>query len=137
MSDFASAVRWDLLPYINGEGLDIGCGDARPHDWMVGIDHAAGHGPKGPNQIRDARKLAGYFADESQDFVFSSYLLNELDDWKTVLAGWWRLIKPNGYLILFLPIQGLEGEHPPEVKPCGPKLAIDAKAGFTTCPMAL
>lgn len=125
MSDFASAVRWDLLPYINGDGLDVGCGDARPHDWMVGIDNKAGSGPKGPNQIRDARKLAGYFADESQDYLFSSYLLNELDDWPAVLADWWRLVKPNGYLILFLPVvEAADG-----VKACGPKLVVDAMAG--------
>lgn len=104
MTDFALAVRWDLLPYTNGDGLDIGCGDARPHDWFVGVDIKGGSTPKGPNHIRDARKLKGYFADESQDFVFSSYLLNELGDgWKTALADWWGLVKPNGYLILFLP----------------------------------
>ena len=130
MSNFASAVRWDLLPYINGDGLDVGCGDARPHDWIVGIDIAPGTTSRGPNHLRDARKLAGYFADESQDYVFSSYCLNELEDWPTVLAGWWRLIKPNGYLILFLPVQGLEGPQPPEMKPSGPKLVVDAMAGL-------
>jgi hypothetical protein len=72
LSDFALAVKWDLLPYINGDGLDIGCGDARPHDWMVGIDIKPGTGQKGPNQIRDARTLDRYFAAESQDFIFSS-----------------------------------------------------------------
>ena len=123
MTDFASAVRWDLLPYINGEGLDIGCGDARPHNWMVGIDIAGGTTDKGPNQIRDARKLAGYFADESQDYIFSSYLLNELEGWEDVLKGWWRLIKPNGYLILFLPVQSGEG-----VKECAPRMLVDAMA---------
>ena len=123
MSDFAAAVKWDLLPYINGEGLDIGCGNARPHDWMVGVDIAAGTTNKGPNQLRDARALAGYFAAESQDFIFSSYLLNELDDWPAVLAGWWKLLKPMGYLILFLPVVK-EG-----VKECGPKLVVDAMEG--------
>lgn len=122
MSDFASAVKWDLLPYTNGDGLDVGCGDARPHDWFVGVDIKPGTGQKGPNQIRDARKLGSYFAAESQDFVFSSYLLQELDDWPTVLAGWWKLLKPNGYLIVFLPITpAAEG-----VKECGPKMMVDA-----------
>jgi len=126
MTDFASSVRYDILPYINGEGLDIGCGDNRPWDWLVGVDNTPGTTPRGPNQIRDARKLVGYFADESQDFIFSSHLLNEMDDWETLLAGWWRLLKPNGYLILFLPIQGLEGPQPPEMKRCGPRLVVDA-----------
>lgn len=126
MTDFAARVKWDLLPYAYGEGLDIGCGDARPLDFMVGVDIAAGTTSRGPNQIRDARKLAGYFADASQDFIFSSYLLNELEDWPTVLAGWWRLIKPKGYLIVFLPIQ----EAKEGVKECGPKLMVDAMSGM-------
>lgn len=103
MSEHALAVRWELLPYINGQGLDLGCGNARPHDWMVGVDLAAGTGSRGPNMIADARDLR-IFADKSQDFVFSSYLLNELDDKPAALAEWWRLLKDDGYLILFLPI---------------------------------
>lgn len=124
MSDFASAIKWDLLPYTNGDGLDVGCGDFRPHDWFVGVDIKPGTGPRGPNQIRDARSLDKYFAAESQDFVFSSYLLQELDDWPTVLAGWWKILKPNGYLIVFLPIvKAADGK-----KACDPKLLVDAMA---------
>lgn len=131
MTDFASAVKWDLLPFINGEGLDVGCGDFRPWDWLVGVDIKPGTTGRGPNQIRDARKLDGYFAAESQDFVFSSYLLNELDDWPAVLAGWWKLVKQNGYLILFLPIvEAVEAKDgQPEIKALTPKLVIDAMQG--------
>lgn len=115
MSDHALAVKWDLLPYINGRGLDLGCADARPHDWMHGIDIQPGTGNKGPNQIMDARDLS-LFSDKSHDFVFSSYLLNELEDKGKVLAEWWRVIKDDGYLILFLPLA--EG--------CDPKMIVDA-----------
>lgn len=118
MSDFAGTIKWDLLPFINGQGLDLGCGDARPHDFMMGIDLNAGTTGRGPNMLMDARKLV-IFADESQDFVFSSYLLNELEDWPKVIAEWWRVLKHNGYLILFLPL--VEGENP-----CNPKRVIDA-----------
>ena len=125
-TDYAKMVKWDLLPYSNGEGLDIGCGDARPHDWFVGVDIAAGHTTRGPNQIRDARKVGDYFAPESQDFIFSSFLLNELDDWPTVLAGWWKVLKQNGYMILFLPVcEAAEG-----VKACNPKMVVDAMEGL-------
>lgn len=122
MTDYARMIKWDLLPYVNGEGLDIGCGDARPHDWMVGIDIKAGTTPRGPNQIRDARTLGDYFAAESQDFIFSSHLLNELEDWPTVLAGWWKLLRPNGYLILFMP----DTKPADGVKECSPKMVVDA-----------
>lgn len=122
MDDFAGAVKWDCLEYMVGEGLDVGCGDARFFDWAVGIDIKAGTTNRGPNQIRDARKLAGYFALESQDYLFSSYLLQELDDWPALLAGWWGLLKPDGYLIVFLPlIEAKEG-----VKECLPKKLVDA-----------
>ena len=122
MDDFAQAVRFDILPYTVGDGLDVGCGDARPWDYIVGIDCKAGTTGRGPNHLRDARKLTGYFAPESQDFIFSSYLLQELDDWKKVLADWWGLIKPDGYLIVFLPlVEAKEG-----VKECTPKGLVDA-----------
>ncbi len=111
----AFAVKWDALRYINGQGLDLGCGDARIHDWLVGVDIKPGTTSTGPNMIADARDLS-IFADESQDFIFSSYLLNELDNWPEVLAEWWRLIREDGYLILFLPL----GE--------GPKKVVDAMA---------
>ena len=42
MTDFAAQVKYDILPYVNGEGLDIGCGDCRPHDFLVGVDIKAG-----------------------------------------------------------------------------------------------
>lgn len=122
MTDYASMIKWDLLPYINGEGLDIGCGDSRPHDFMCGVDIKPGNGPKGPNQVRDGRTLDKYFAAESQDYIFSSHMLNEVEDWPTVLASWWTLIKPNGYLILFLPVcEASEG-----VRACNPTLVVDA-----------
>lgn len=121
-TDYAKMIRWDLLPYCNGEGLDIGCGDARPHDFFVGVDIKAGNTQRGPNHIRDAKTLGTYFAAESQDFIFSSFLLNELEDWPTVLAGWWKLLKDDGYLILFLPVcEAAEG-----VKACNPKMVVDA-----------
>lgn len=114
----ALQVKWDLLPYINGQGLDLGCGDARPHDWFVGVDIRAGTSQLGPNLIYDATKLNGMFADGSQDFIFSSYLLNELprEQWPQILAGWWRLIREDGYLILFLPEN--EGCHDKDVVDC-------------------
>ncbi len=99
---YSDVIRWDVLEYCNGQGLDIGCGDARAHDWMVGIDLKPGTTGRGPNLICDGAKLM--FADESQDYVFSSYCLNEMADITATLKEWWRVIKPMGYLTLFLPI---------------------------------
>jgi hypothetical protein len=108
-------VRWDILPYISGNGLDLGCGDSRPHDWLVGVDKNPGTSQRGPNIIHDITKLE-LFADGSQDFVFSSHTLPELSDWPSVLKEWWRLIKDDGYLILYQPI----------TETCTPKAIVDA-----------
>lgn len=117
----ALQVKWDLLAYCYGLGLDLGCGDARPHDWFHGIDCKPGTGNLGPNEIMDARDLSR-FADKSRDFIFSSHLLNELKDYEKNLKEWWRVLKDDGYLILYLP---LEPEAEGNVG-CTPKQIIDA-----------
>lgn len=120
--DFAASVRYDALEFCWGEGLDLGCGDARPWDYMVGIDNRAGTSGRGPNLVMDATNLTR-FADGSQDYIFSSYLLHELIEQgkplPDVLTGWWRLLRPDGYLMLFLPI----------TETCTPKIVLDAMEG--------
>src|SRR3990167_466310 len=113
----ALSVKFDILPYINGQGLDLGCGDTRPNDWMLGVDARPGTTQRGPNVIADCRPLEtipegerrlvkatlSIFADGEEDYVFSSHLLQLLAQWPVVLREWWRLVRPDGYLILFLP----------------------------------
>ena len=43
------------------------------------------------------------FADESQDAVFASHCLEHIDDWKTILADWFRVLKVGGYLVIAVP----------------------------------
>lgn len=117
MADEALAVKWDLLPWAYGNGLDLGCGDSRPHDFIHGIDIRPGSGARGPNQIMDARDLSR-FSEKSHDYIFSSHLLNELTDYPSVLAEWWRVLKDDGYLVLFLPV----------TEACNPKAVVDAMA---------
>ena len=124
----AMAVKWDVLKYAVGKGLDLGCGDSRPQDWMIGIDGRPGNGPRGPNIIADCRPKStrgpgeqkvqdlSMFADGSQDYVFSSHLLQLLEQWPLVLAEWWRLVRQDGYLVLFLPV----------TETCTPKALVDA-----------
>lgn len=37
------------------------------------------------------------------DFVFSSHLLEHIQDYRTALKEWWRIIRPGGHLCLYLP----------------------------------
>lgn len=129
----ALSVKFDILPYVNGKGLDLGCGDARPWDWFKGVDGRPGTTNRGPNLIADCRPQSVWskdaalggkpppddlsqFADGAQDFVFSSHLLQLLTDWPEVLKEWFRLIRQDGYLILYLPV----------TETCAPKAVIDA-----------
>jgi len=51
----------------------------------------------------DVKKL-DLFADESFDYVYSSHTLEDMPYPAAVLMEWWRVIKPGGRLILYLPL---------------------------------
>jgi ADP-heptose:LPS heptosyltransferase/SAM-dependent methyltransferase len=104
-----------VVPYTRGIGLDIGCALGRkcwPH--MIGLDRSAG--PE-VDIIAEADSL-GMFADMGLDFVFSSHALEDLEDTEAALREWWRVIKPGGHLVLYLPHRdfyphmGEEGANP-------------------------
>jgi SAM-dependent methyltransferase len=82
--------------YCNGKGLDIGFGgdlilpDAQRWDFEHG----------------DAQYLKG-IKDESFDFVYSSHTLEHVFEVEKTLENWFRVLKPNGYLILYIPHRDL------------------------------
>ena len=41
------------------------------------------------------------------DFVYSSHTLEHVEDYKAALREWWRVVKFNGYLVLYLPHKAL------------------------------
>jgi SAM-dependent methyltransferase len=47
------------------------------------------------------------FEDKSQDAVFASHCLEHIDDWRTILADWFRVLKIGGYLVIAVPHQQL------------------------------
>lgn len=82
--------------YCKGKGLDIGYGgdlilpDARGWDFEHG----------------DAQYLKGV-EDNSFDYVYSSHTLEHVDNAEITLQNWWRVLKPGGYLILYIPHRDL------------------------------
>jgi ubiquinone/menaquinone biosynthesis C-methylase UbiE len=52
------------------------------------------------------------------DFVYSAHLLEHVQDFESALREWWRVIKPGGYLVLYLPHKkfypniGVPGSNP-------------------------
>lgn len=78
--------------YLRGQGIDVGYGGDLVVPNCRGWDVEDG----------DAHDLAG-IADETFDFVYSSHVLEHLTDPARAIRNWWRVLKPGGYLILYLP----------------------------------
>lgn len=82
--------------YFSGQGVDVGYGGdlVVPHARGWEIEHG------------DAHTLST-LPDAGFDFVYSSHLLEHLDDQELALRNWWRVLKPGGFLILYLPERDL------------------------------
>jgi ADP-heptose:LPS heptosyltransferase/predicted SAM-dependent methyltransferase len=118
----ADKVKWDIVQYTRGKGLDLGCGPKKTFPHFIGVDNGAdekmfGIPVRADVRVASCEKL-DLFADESMDFVFSSHLLEHIKDFKAALHEWWRVIKVGGYLCLYLPHKdlyprvGTEGANP-------------------------
>ncbi len=82
--------------YFQGAGLDVGYGGDPVVPGVTGWDFEHG----------DAQLLKS-LGDESFDFVYSSHLLEHMVEPELALRNWWRVLKPGGYLILYLPHRDL------------------------------
>lgn len=120
----SAKVRWELVQYTRGRGLDVGCGPHKAFPHMIGCDsgkdmHLFGIPMKPDVWITDAGKLE-MFASRSMDFVYSSHTLEHIEPERVaeVLGEWWRVLKESGYLVLYLPDEdeypkiGEEGANP-------------------------
>lgn len=100
----AKKVRWDVVPYVRGKVLDLGAGPFRLFKHCITMDNQSEY--KGmnlrPDIIGDCADLS-VFATKSMDSVFSSHLLEHMENPGEVLKEWWRVIKPGGHLVLYLP----------------------------------
>lgn len=106
-NDEASKIRWELVPYMHGFALDIGCGGYKVFPHFCGVDNGHHWGRQQEAiPVKTAEKLTP-IASQSVDCVFSSHLLEHIENWKGALAEWWRVLKPGGYLCLYLPHKDL------------------------------
>lgn len=88
--------------YMSGTGLDIGYkGSVQDADPVL------------PTAIGVDFDYPGYdgktlpFADESQDYVFSSHCLEHIEDYEQAIKEWYRVLKIGGYLIVTVPHKDL------------------------------
>lgn len=120
----AGKIRWEIVEWTRGRVLDIGCGGCKAFPHFLGVDNGKdiqlfGHQFRPDVWIEDAKDLK-LFASEQFDAVFSSHLLEHIEpkDVVKTLREWLRVVKPNGYLVLYLPDEtlypkvGEEGANP-------------------------
>jgi SAM-dependent methyltransferase len=92
-----------IAKYLSGDAvLDIGFRGRNPHAVPI-TDKAVGIELDYPGY--DGIRLP--FPDESQDAVFVSHCLEHIEDYRAVLADWYRVLKISGYLIIAVPHQHL------------------------------
>lgn len=104
-------IVWEVAPYLRGRGLDVGAGTFKVLPHVISVDNCVDTQLFGiqlmPDvKVKSADDLA-IFASGSMDFVYSSHLLEHMNDPEKTLREWWRVLKPNGYLVLYLPHEDL------------------------------
>ncbi len=103
MGNEAGKIAPHIVQYTRGRGLDVGCGPSKTFPHFIGVDSGRAYEGKQVTDLKLKSSELSLFADASMDFVFSSHLLEHLNDTEAALAQWWRLIKPGGHLVLYLP----------------------------------
>lgn len=102
--------RQHTLPYLKGNGIDIGCGSDPVTDQCIGIDlpraaftHYNGLSENNARLHAFADDLP--FKDHVLDFVYSSHLLEDFaaEEWPRLLREWVRVLKPGGTLVILIP----------------------------------
>jgi len=121
----ARKIRHLLVPYTRGRGLDLGCGPYKAWPHFIGVDVVKGV------DVKQRCDDLSMFATGEMDFVFSSHLLEHMEDPEACLAEWWRVVAPGRYLCLYLPHKDLypnmgeEGANPDHKHDFNPDDIID------------
>ena len=84
--------------YLNGTGIDIGCANDPVTPTCRRWDQSNGD--------PDATLMQG-IPDNSFDWVYTSHLLEHLNEPVTAIQNWWRILKPGGLLIICVPHRDL------------------------------
>lgn len=141
----AAKVRYDIVRYTRGVVLDLGCGPYKAFPHFLGVDSCKDTElfgikmrPDLPIDAADPVAFANSFHDDSCDAIFSSHLLEHVEDYRATLAAWWKVLKVGGYLCLYLPHRdlypriGTEGSNPDHKHDFAPGDIEDALRAFAT-----
>ena len=104
-----SKVRKSLDIFCKGNGIDIGFGGDPITKSAITVDLEFPYAKyeNNPLHLKGSGDNLYWFKDGVLDYVYSSHLLEDFEDTKSVLEEWIRVLKPNGHLILFLPNEQL------------------------------
>ena len=105
-----AGVREYVLPYCQGRGVDIGCGQCKVVPSAIGFDFAteyniARHPVTDADVIGKWEETLAQALDLPVDYIYSSHLLEDYADIEPPLRAWVGAVRPGGYLILTLPIE--------------------------------
>lgn len=115
MESETSFVRDKLLQYCKGSGLDLGFGGdpISPKSITLDLETPTAIVGRSPQHLKgDARSLY-WFNDAVLDYVYASHLLEDFNRFElpAILKEWLRVIKPDGFLVLYCPNQLLYLKH--------------------------
>ena len=120
-------IRSKVIQYLEGFGLDMGCGEELITPAALGIELKADC----PGVSYDLNRGLSIVANESCRFIFSDHTLEHLQDPAVRLAEWWAKLELQGYLILNCRHADLSKETGPDLgMPFVPEQIKDALAPF-------
>lgn len=113
-----SRIRQYVIPYCYGKGVDIGAvgGCGQQSQWECGVKSDSIvvdlRLTRQPSLISDARNIK-QISDEECDYVYSSHMLEDLNDEDIIpcLNEWFRILKDNGYMMIYCPVQNVYKRH--------------------------
>ncbi len=108
-----SKCRDSLARFCVGDGLDVGFGGdpITPNAIAMDLPRRYANYSSFPQHLHGEANNLHWFRDNSLDFVYSSHVLEDFDDTAGVLKEWFRVIRPGGYLVLYLPDEQAYREH--------------------------
>jgi len=94
--------RHRLIQFCEGQGLDLACGDKKIKTTAIGLDIGKA-GDSAADFAIDLNFGLSLFASDTFDYVFSSHFLEHTKDPIALLREWFRVVRPGGNLVLYLP----------------------------------
>lgn len=109
--DEASKIKYEIVQFTRGKGIDVGCGPKKAFPHFIGIDSCKDtelfNIEIKPDVVCEDAANLDFIDAGTLDFVFSSHLLEHIEDYAGALANWWSKLKPGGHLVLYLPHRDL------------------------------